>query len=181
MVGEKFENQNVYMKNEIEFTGFKLYMILLAVFLFGLFGCGPKDSRLEIYRVKQPYANVLKTKEPKCEYCLSLKKENLFDKPLITDTDIKTFNWKNQQIVLTDRGHEKINALEIPLSGLPVALVHNGQIIYGFWFWNMISSYGCDRVYTYPKFDFELKFGLPSSNRYGVDPRFDNRIKPFFE
>ena len=33
----------------------------------------------------------------------------------------------------------KIEKLKIPLQGLPVAMVLNREIIYGFWFWNRLS------------------------------------------
>ncbi len=47
---------------------------------------------------------------------------------------------------------------------MPVALTLNGEVIYGFWLWNEYSSFGCDRVYTYPKMYFKLQFGLKTIN-----------------
>ena len=66
---------------------------------------------------------------------------------------------------------------------MPVVLALNGEIIYGFWLWNDMSSFGCDRVYTYtyPKLDFKIKFGLPQNNTFGNDPRFDERLKAYSE
>ncbi|KUJ62882.1 hypothetical protein AR687_05665 [Flavobacteriaceae bacterium CRH] len=60
-------------------------------------------------------------------------------------------------------------------------MVLNNKLIYGFWFWNDFSSFGCDRVYTYPKKDFKIKFGLPSNNTFGVDPRFNQELKKYIK
>ena len=120
-------------------------------------------------------------KKPECYYCLDLTTEDLFDKPLLTSKDIEEFDWTNQQIKLTEEARRKLKDLEIPLQGLPVAMVLNGKIIYGFWFWNEVSSFGCDRVYTYPGLDFKIKFGLPQSNTFGNDPRFDERLEKYIE
>lgn len=64
---------------------------------------------------------------------------------------------------------------------MPVAMMLNGEIIYGFWLWNVFSSFGCDRVFTYPKMGFFIKFGLPNDYIFGEDPRFDKRIEEFLE
>lgn len=98
---------------------------------------------------------------------------------MLTEKDFEKIDWINQQIQLTEKAKQKINNLNIPLQGLPVAMILNGEIIYGFWFWNEVSSFRCDRVYTYPTLDFKIKFGLPSSNTFGNDPRFNERLKNY--
>ncbi|MFV0531716.1 MAG: hypothetical protein ACK5MD_09825 [Flavobacteriales bacterium] len=129
---------------------------------------------ISIYRVYTTQQN-----ESECHYCFDATEENVFNNPLIDDWQIEKFDYENQTIKLTESGKREIEKLEIPLRGMPVVLTLNGEIIYGFWFWNMLSSFGCDRVYTYPKWNFSIKFGLPKDFKYGNDPRFDERLKKY--
>lgn len=156
----------------------RILSLILVVFVVGCTRAPKTNKGLEIYQVNKPYPDFTK-EEDGCRYCLDLKTEDLFTRPVITEVDIREFDWEKQRIELTDDARERINDLDIPLEGLPVALVLNGEIIYGFWFWNVISSFGCDRVYTYPTMDFSLQFGLPSDNTYGDDPRFDHRLNKY--
>ena len=55
----------------------------------------------------------------------------------------------------------------------------NEKIIYYLWFWNIDSSFGYDRVYTFPTVDFKISFGLPKNNHFGNDPRFDEMLKNY--
>lgn len=129
---------------------------------------------LEIYLVKHSFPDFTKERvEDYCYYCFDPQKKDLFDTPLIKQNEIEYFDWDNQQIKLTNSGLKKIDSLKIPLQGLAVAMVLNGEPIYGFWFWNAVSSFGCDRVCAYPKLDFKIEFGLPSNNTKGKDPRFN--------
>jgi hypothetical protein len=79
-------------------------------------------------------------------------------------------------LVLNDSGKEKLSNLEIPLQGLAASVVLDGIPIYGFWFWNIVSSFGCDWVYTYPMDNLELKFGLPNGFGKGMDPRLNSTL-----
>ena len=157
----------------------KTLILILSIVTFGLPQFQVADSGLEIYQVKKPYSDFINKDKPECYNCLDIKTEDLFDKPLLTENDFRKFDWTNQQIELTEKARQKLKDLEIPLQGLPVAMVLNGELIYGFWFWNVFSSFGCDRVYTYPTLDFKIEFGLPKSNTFGSDPRFDKRIKKY--
>jgi hypothetical protein len=146
-----------------------------------LFGCEkPKEIGLEIYQVNIEYPDFTKQPKLECYYCFEPQKRDLFDEPIIMESDIENFDWESQKITLTEEGKRKIHKVEIPLQGLPVAMVLNEKPIYGFWFWNGVSSFGCDRVFTYPKGGvFDLRFG--HMKPYGQDPRFDNRIKQYLE
>ena len=131
---------------------------------------------IEIYQFySSPLLESKKTVR-ECAYCINTTKKDLRKFPLIGKDDIVKFDLKNQVILLTEEAKERINKLNIPLEGLPVVLTLNGEIIYTFWFWNLKSSFGCDRVFTYPKLDFKIKFGLPKTNTFGTDPRFDKRL-----
>lgn len=141
----------------------------------------PIRKGLSIYRVYEYFPDFTKENKPECYYCFDITDENLFDHTLISDWQIKNFDYENQKIELTESGKRQIEKLEIPLQGMPVVLTLNGEIIYGFWLWNSVSSFGCDRVFSYPKLDFKLKFGLPNTNTFGIDPRFDERLKKYSE
>lgn len=141
----------------------------------------PIRKGLAIYRAYEYFPDFTKEDEPDCYYCIDVTDENLFDHTLISDWQIKNFDYENQKIELTESGKRQIEKLEIPLQGMPVVLTLDGEIIYGFWLWNNISSFGCDRVYSYPKIDFKINFGLPQNNTFGTDPRFDERLKKYSE
>ncbi|WP_196888535.1 hypothetical protein [Aureivirga sp. CE67] len=165
----------------------KKIVILLIFITSSLLYSQNKNSGIEIYLVKKEnldlnYENYKGGKQ-ECIFCLDLKKDDLYDSPLITYNDIKNFDWDNQQITLTDTAQKRINNLAFS-SFTPVAMVLNGEIIYGFWFWGMASSAGCDRVYTFPKYrsnGFKIEFGLPENFTFGEDPRFDKRLKDFLK
>ena len=69
---------------------------------------------------------------------------------------------------------------DIPLIGTGFVLRLNGQNVYGGWIWNMVSSFGCDRVWTFQiptDGQLQLNFGL-GGFECGMDPRTDeNRIR----
>ena len=135
---------------------------------------------VEIYQIEK-INNVQNELTDSCVYCLNLDSVVLYDTPLFTEDDFIEFNWGDQHIRLNNDGHKKLHDLEIPLSGLPMVMVLNDERVYEFWFWNMWSSFGCDRVYTYPKMDFRIEFGLPPGNEFGTDPRFDKRLEEYLD
>ena len=129
------------------------------------------NSGISIYKIKS-YTNNLNDS-------IDINKVELENEPLLTEEDILNFNWETQRIELTDSAKTRIKRLEIPLSGLPVAMVLNDEIVYGFWLWNVFSSHGCDWVYTFPILNFEIKFGLPSNSNYRYDPHFDKKLEKY--
>lgn len=152
--------------------------ILLYIFaLFTFFTLDAQKNGLEIYLVKRPFPDFsVKQGDNYCYYCFEPKEADLFPEPLITENDIEYFDWDKQKIKLNIHGKSKIDSLDIPLQGIAVAMVLNGKPIYGFWFWNLLSSFGCDRVYTYPAIGFEIEFGLPDDYKKGEDPRYDEEL-----
>jgi hypothetical protein len=114
-----------------------------------------------------------------CRYCFDLETAKLSSVPILNEGDISNFNWKKQQIILTKKGKHKFTDLKIPLSGLPIVITLNGRKIYGLWFWNLFSSFGCDRVFTYPTIDFKIQFGLPADYTFEKDPRFDEKLREY--
>lgn len=148
-----------------------LFFILIA---FG-FSNNSDHSGIEIYAVKSDFKSPIKD----CTYCFDEKRAALSEAPILEEKDIENFNWKKQQIILTGAGKQKMAQVKIELSGLPVVMMLNGQRIYGFWFWDALSSFGCDRVYAYPKSDFKIGFGLPTNNTFGKDPRYNKSLAKY--
>lgn len=142
-------------------------------------GLGSEGSGLEFFQVERTVIDLTKEDAAGCLYCLDLKTEDLYETPLLNDKDIKAFDWESQQVELSAEAEQRMDSLKIPLEGLPMAMVLDGAIVYGLWFWNERSSFGCDRVYTYPRLGFQIKFGLPGSNTFGSDPRFDEGLRQY--
>ncbi len=161
---------------------FKIVSIVMALCASASCCSQPENNDgIAIYRVKQNIPDLMRTETPECAYCLDPLPEDLFDEPLLTEAHITDFDFAGQQIFLNDAGKEIVNGLDIPLKGMPVALTLNGEILYGFWFWNLCSSFGCDRVFTWPEWDFKIEFGLPSTYAVGEDPRFNEKLKLYLE
>ena len=151
---------------------FQAVVLVISVIIY------PKNlsgQGFEIYLVKTGSPDLTSKKD--CYYCFNPTVHDLFDNPLLVESDLYHFDWQNQQIKLTDEGLEKIKRLKIPLHGLAASMVVDGQPIYGFWLWNSSSSFGCDRVFTYPMQDFKLKFGLPDGHSKGEDPRYNSSLQ----
>jgi hypothetical protein len=156
--------------------------IIKIIFILILGNCQSLVSQnLEIYQVKYPYPNHYVENKPNCYYCFKPTIEQLFDKPIITEKDIVSFNWETQTIKLTEEAQKKIVDLEIPLQGLAMAITVNKEVVYGFWFWNVLSSFGCDYVYTFPRMGFKITFHKPFNGGISEDPRFDDKLKTYIE
>jgi hypothetical protein len=135
---------------------------------------------LEIYLIKHDLPDLTKEHSDSfCYYCFKPTKQDLFDSAFIKQIDIEYFDWENQSIKLNESGLKKINTLDIPLQGLPVAISIDKRPIYGFWLWNVVSSFGCDWVYAYPELGFKIEFGLPIGYAKGLDPRYDDKINKY--
>jgi len=138
-------------------------------------GCG-----LEFYRVDKLYPDFTKVKKDSdCYYCYNPTRNDLIGDPIFTENDIKYFDWEYQQITLKKSSKYKLDSINIPLQGLAIAITIDKEPIYGLWFWNVVSSFGCDWVCTYPKLDFKINYGLPKTNENRLDPRFDSRLRDY--
>jgi len=169
----KVENTE-YLIEVVSFDRKNIFQILLN-------SKPPIKKGLSLYQV---YGNPLiesQKKKRECNYCFTPSENNLYDYPLISEYQIEMFDFGNQRIVLTKAGKRIIEKLEIPLEGMPLVFTLNGEILYVLWLWNLKSSFGCDRVYTYPKLDFALKFGLPEDFKFGEDPRYNEKLKEYLD
>ncbi len=72
---------------------------LFFVFLFFIgFNLYAQKSGIEFFFVEN-----FKNLNSDCTYCLDLKTAKLSSVPILNEEDIKHFNWKNQQIILTKK------------------------------------------------------------------------------
>lgn len=172
LFGHLFENEeevfSPFLIDTLSFYKGEIVEVLLDRSIF-------RREGIEVYEVYHSPKD--STKE--CIYCFEANEENLFSDPILSDYMIDHFDFGSQRIILNQLGKSEIKKLNIPLKGLPVALTLNGEVLYEFWLWNIHSSFGCDRVYTYPKLDFAIRFGLPESDSFGEDPRFNAKLKKF--
>lgn len=116
--------------------------------------------------------------DERCAFYINLEDCKIESKPLLNKSDIEKFDWKLSKIYLTNTGIKKLKDHKVPLNGLAFVLKLNGENIYGGWLWNMASSFGCDRVWTYqnPREKvLQLQFGL-GGFKCGTDPRTDEKL-----
>ncbi len=114
----------------------------------------------------------------KCGFYIDLDNCKAELEPFLDNKDIEKFDWTNSKIILTASGIEKLKKQEVPLHGLAFVLKLNGKNIYAGWFWNMYSSFGCDRVWTWQnptENELNLAFGL-GGFKCGEDPRTDEKL-----
>lgn len=158
----------------------RIWILILSIWTLNCSWTKILGQGFEIYLVKHDYPDFTKEHlDSSCYYCFKPSKIDLLDSALIKQSDIDYFDWENQTIKLSENGLKKIKALKIPLQGLAVSIAIDKDPIYGFWFWNKVSSFGCDWVCTYPDLGFKLQFGLPTGHTKGRDPRFDKRIQDY--
>ena len=178
LFGHYFKNEeevfSKFLTDKTKISRKEIYQVLVDA-------NAPIRKGLSIYMAYHFYPDFTESTNSVCYYCFEPNEDNLFNFSLLSDYHIEKFDYENQQIILTELGQKIVENIEIPIQGLPVIMTLNGEIMYGFWLWNDISSFGCDRVYTYPKLDFKIKFGLPQNNTFGNDPRFDERLKEYSE
>ena len=108
----------------------------------------------------------------------ALSHVEIADQPIISLTDIITYNAQTHELKLTADAFERISKLDVPVSGKSfVICVDKGPLYWGA-FWTPISSLSFDGVTIWkPLNSHELKvitleLGYPSSSFYrGEDPR----------
>ncbi len=126
----------------------------------------------------EKYKSSEKIPKDKCGFYIDLNNCKKESEPFLNNKDIESFDWTNSKIILTESGIEKLKKQEVPLRGLAFVLTLNGKNIYAGWFWNMYSSFGCDRIWTWQnpiEKELNLTFGL-GGIKCGEDPRTDEKL-----
>jgi len=112
---------------------------------------------------------------------LGLDTLELETEPLLTIDDIVTYRKETHEIELTPSAYERIEQLEVPISGLPFVVGVGRQPVYRGAFWTMLSSQSFDGVAIWvplvEEFRLQIRLGYPGPSHFqGQDPRSDARI-----
>jgi len=105
---------------------------------------------------------------------------------VISDKDIVFYNKSSYEIKLTEEGVQKVEALKIPVYGLPFVLKIDGKEVYGGSFWTPISSVPSSgiviEVFEIKDSIIRLEKGYPTSEFFrGPDQRNNSQIFDYFQ
>ena len=154
-------------------------LLLLAPFLLG--GCGAKANAegLAIYLTK---ANIPPDKMG------MLSHFEIADKPVISQSDIVSYDWDTHEIQLTARAFSKLEAMEIPTTGISFLVCVNKNPVYWGAFWTLVSSRTFNGVTImlkppmYGENIIRIELGYPAPEFFsGSDPRNNLAIKQALE
>jgi hypothetical protein len=164
-----------------------IFTIAVVAFL-GPFGYAQSkaEKHFEFYLLKTSKPNKDGSKELRGEFLFS--EFDLDENPIIRDNEILEYvrfadTTKYQGQIFVDVRHrikvsqsviDRINNLNIPLCcGRQFALVLNKKIIYGGYFWNIVSSFGCNAITAFATGGYiEIRWKLPGSDQQDkADPR----------
>lgn len=103
--------------------------------------------------------------------------------PLLTLSQIESYDPKTHEIRLTGEGYQIIHELTVPTDGKAFVVFANGEPVYTGAFWAPYSSQSFDGVVIDPYLAtneepvIRIELGYPGAGFYtGVDPRSDKRI-----
>jgi hypothetical protein len=128
---------------------------------------GSTGSRFGIYLVK----------ETNTKAAIEKGLDNLVfeSNPIISEKDIKLYNWSNHSIELSEGVLSRIP--NVPVSGLPFIVVADGERIYLGAFWTSISSASTSLpVIDILRKPFAINMGYPGKLENASDPRNDQRV-----
>ena len=105
---------------------------------------------------------------------------------VISDKDIIFYNKSSHEIKLTQEGVQKVDALKIPVYGLPFVLKIDGEKVYGGSFWTPISSVPSSgiviEVFEIKDSIIRLEKGYPTSEFFkGLDPRNNSQVFDYLQ
>lgn len=113
----------------------------------------------------------------------ALNQIKLADQPLIAIDDIVAYNQETHEIELTTDAYERVNELDIPMSGMAFVVCVDSQPVYWGAFWAPFSSQSFDGVIILIPSIFldghliKIELGYPLPSFYsGEDPRADPEI-----
>ena len=106
--------------------------------------------------------------------------------PLVFLDDIVTYRESTHEIELTPRARERIQRLDVRVSGLPFVVCVGPERVYRGAFWSMASSAIYDGVAVWiPLIDgqfMQMRLGYPAPSAFrGDDPRSDPRVLRSFQ
>ncbi len=161
----------------------KLLRILVVLVCFGALACtaktptstAPQGEGFAIYLTAQ---NVPASQMP------ALSHVDLADKPVLSISDIVSYEWNTHEIKMTKEAFERLQTLQVPTSGTSFLVCVDRQEVYWGAFWAAYSSQSFDGITIMLKppmstqeNTIRIGQGYPSSSFYkGEDPRNDPRI-----
>ena len=159
--------------------------LIWTILIIKLISCtvhsaGNHDEAFELYLLADDQAHgsvVIET---------TLAALKLAQTPLLTTSDLVSYERSTHTIKLTDAGYQKISDLladNFQVGGIPFVIVSGSERIYAGAFWTPLSSQSFDGVVIMdPVFLMEdntlqITLGYPSIDVFtGVDPRDDPRL-----
>jgi hypothetical protein len=161
----------------------KLFRTLTVLACFAAAACTakapanttPQGEGFAVYLTAQ---NVLVSQMP------VLSHVDLEQNPLLSASDIVSYDWNNHAIKLTSAAMQRLDAVQVPTSGTSFVVCVDRQEIYWGAFWAAYSSQSFDGItimlkppLSPEKDTIQIGQGYPSSSFYkGGDPRSDPRI-----
>ncbi len=128
-------------------------LAIAALAVVGFAVAGPAAPRFAVYRVDLVDADTAPAPgqdgRPSRPRRAPLTQERLLAQavrrgpPILTEADIVTYCWAEQRIQLTPEGARRWQAqggANVPLTGLPLLVVLDGEPCYGAMLWNPLSS-----------------------------------------
>jgi hypothetical protein len=108
------------------------------------------------------------------------------DQLVITDEDMVWYNKTSYQMRLTEDGLSKLEALTVPVHGVPFVAKLSGEEVYNGSFWTPISSVPYNGLVIEILRDnntiVEIQRGYPSSEFFaGTDPRNNSELLEYFQ
>ena len=122
--------------------------VLLILFSL-LFPPQEESHKIEVYVFNKrciDIANLGGTESFQRQWYSIARKYKAEGLPILTSHDIIEFNKEEFTIKVSEEGWELLTNENIPSRGIPVMLVVDGEVSYGAWLWNIISSSTCDGV-----------------------------------
>ena len=156
---------------------FLIFLVLL--FTFSLSSCDQCDCLTT--DGEDVHIFLLKQYETTSGAQIDESKVVLKDTPLISYSDIKSYNSTTYTFEFTENGRAIIGDMEHSVRGIPFAVAADDELIYTAYFWPAFSSLSCDWLTLDPSHvDFSGE-GIVSAGYPGPHPSFnipDNRNDP---
>lgn len=128
------------MKRPCFFPGL---LLILSIFLSCEKNNGDVSGDVELFLIES-----FETIDQSCGIEISSVEIKL--EPLISYSEIKSYNSKKYTFKISDKAREAVEGLEHSVFGLPLAFVANDEVIYTAYFWPSYSSGSCQWVVIDP-------------------------------
>ncbi len=161
----------------------KLLRILVFFICFGALACTAKAPPSTAPQ-GEGFAIYLTAQNVPASQMAAPSHVDLADKPVLSISDIVSYEWNTHEIKMTKGAFERLQAVQVPTSGVSFVVCVDRQQVYWGAFWAAYSSQSFDGITIMLKppmstqeNTIRIGQGYPSSGFYkGEDPRSDTRI-----